>query len=377
MIYFDNGATTAVKPTCVADAVAEVLRSGEYGNPSRGAHGYALNSMQQVEATREGLKDLLNADEAYEVVFAQNATLALNIALKGLLTPHDHVISTVWEHNSVLRPLYQLGVETEYLSAEKQTGNLLLKLQDALRSSTKMIVCSHSSNVTGNLLDLDAIKKFAKEHELLLVVDGAQTVGTIPVDLSKHDIDVLCFTGHKSLYGPQGTGGLCLKKDLTITPLITGGSGIQTFSKTMPEILPTLLEAGTVNTPGIAGLGAGVSYILDKGIEAQQQKIQELTYRFYEGIREIPEVTIYGDFTGTRSGVVSLNLGTIDSATVSELLWEEFQIATRSGFHCAPKMHEALGTAKQGTVRFSFSTMNTFEEIDQGIAAIQELSNRM
>lgn len=372
-IYLDNAATTAQKPAVVAEAMTTIL-TGEYGNPSRGAHGYSLAGYRVAEKARNQLKELFKADKRYEVAFTNNATVALNEVLKGLIQTGDHVITTAWEHNSVLRPLYQLeaqGASFDVVSSEVLTGRLnYQEFAEKLRPETKAVICNHASNVTGNLLDLEWVKTFCAEHKLYLIIDVSQTAGVVPIDLSDGKIAAACFTGHKSLYGPQGTGGVCLLKDLPLEPVLTGGDGMQSFSKVQPKELPTLLEAGTLNIPGLAGLAASVQWVKEKAEKAT------LGDYFYQELKKIDGLTIYGDFSGPRVDVFSINIKDAESAIVSDLLWEEFEIATRPGYHCAPLMHEALGTADRGTVRLSFSSFTTKAEVDTVLAALQNLALR-
>lgn len=372
-IYLDNAATTAQKPAVVAEAMTTIL-TGEYGNPSRGAHGYSLAGYRVAEKARNQLKELFKADKRYEVAFTNNATVALNEVLKGLIQTGDHVITTAWEHNSVLRPLYQLeaaGASFDVVSSEVLTGRLnYQEFAEKLRPETKAVICNHASNVTGNLLDLEWVKTFCAEHKLYLIIDVSQTAGVVPIDLSDGKIAAACFTGHKSLYGPQGTGGVCLLKDLPLEPVLTGGDGMQSFSKVQPKELPTLLEAGTLNIPGLAGLAASVQWVKEKAEKAT------LGDYFYQELKKIDGLTIYGDFSGPRVDVFSINIKAAESAIVSDLLWEEFEIATRPGYHCAPLMHEALGTADRGTVRLSFSSFTTKAEVDTVLAALQNLALR-
>lgn len=372
-IYLDNAATTAQKPKVVANTVAEIL-SGQYGNPARGAHGYSLAGFRVVENSRQQVKELFKAGSEYEVAFTNNATVALNEVLKGLIQVGDHVLTTDWEHNSVLRPLYQLeklGATFDVVTSEAVTGRLHYEaFTEKLRPETKVVVCNHASNVTGNLLKLEWVKTFCQKHDLYLVIDASQTAGVVPIDLSDGKIAAVCFTGHKSLYGPQGTGGVCVRQDLPLEPLLTGGDGMQSFSKVQPKELPTLLEAGTLNVPGIAGLTAGIEWVLEK-----EKKLSLGTY-FYQALKEIDGLTLYGDFTEPRVDVFSINLHDAESAVVSELLWEEYQIATRPGYHCAPLMHQALGTADRGTVRLSLSSFTTKAELELTLNALQNLAQR-
>lgn len=372
-IYLDNAATTAQKPSVVAAAMNEIMQ-GEYGNPSRGAHGYSLAGFQIAENAREQVKKLFHADARYEVAFTNNATVALNEVLKGLIQAGDHVITTDWEHNSVLRPLYQLealGASIDFVKSEAVTGKLdYSSFADKLRPETKVVICNHASNVTGNLLNLEWVKDFCQKHNLYLVIDASQSAGVVPIDLSDGKISALCFTGHKSLYGPQGTGGACLLKDLPLEPVLTGGDGMQSFSKTQPKELPTLLEAGTLNIPGLAGLAASIEWLSEK------EPTENLGDYFYQGLQEIEGLTTYGDFSGPRVDVFSVNIKDAESAIVSDLLWEEFCIATRPGYHCAPLMHEALGTADRGTVRLSLSNFTTKEQLDLALVALKNLAQR-
>ena len=244
------------------------------------------------------------------------------------------------------------------------------------KASAKAIICTHGSNLTGNLVNVEKIGKVAKERGLLFVVDASQTAGVIPIDVQKIHIDILCFTGHKGLLGPQGTGGMYVREGVNVRPLLSGGSGVQTFSKTHPSEMPTALEAGTLNTHGLAGLKAAISYIREQGVQTLYEKEYMLMKQFYDGIQKISGVTVYGDFLcEKRCPIVSLNVRDYDSSEVSDALYTQYGISTRSGGHCAPMMHEALGTVEKGAVRFSFSHMNTNEEIIQAIEAIREIAS--
>ena len=376
MIYFDNAATTLQKPECVIQAVTEALTS--YGNPGRGVHDPSLSASRAVYEARSAMAELLHAENPTRIAFTANATESLNIAIKGILRPGDHVITTALEHNSVLRPLYELeglGVELTILPADDRGSVCYDDFEAAIRGNTRAIVCTHGSNLTGNLMDIGRIGTMAKAHGLLLVVDASQTAGVFPIDVQKMGIDILCFTGHKGLLGPQGTGGLYVRAGVEVRPLLTGGSGVQSHSRTHPTQMPTALEAGTLNAHGLAGLNAGVRYLLETGIDTIREKELELMWTFYEGVREIPGITLYGDFSQrNRCPIVSLNIRDYDSAQVADVLFSGFGIATRPGAHCAPLMHEALGTGKQGAVRFSFSHNNTLEEINIAVSAIREIA---
>ena len=376
MIYFDNAATTLQKPECVLRAVIEAM--GTFGNPGRGVHEPALAASRAVYETRCALAQLFHGENPANIAFTANATAALNTAIKGILNPGDHVITTAMEHNSVLRPLYELedrGAELTILPADDRGRIDYNAFSAAIRDNTRAIVCTHGSNLTGNLLDIGKIGAIAKAHGLLFVVDASQTAGVFPIDVQKMDIDILCFTGHKGLLGPQGTGGLYVREGVDVRPLLTGGSGVQSHSKTHPAQMPTALESGTLNAHGLAGLNAGVRWLLETGIDTLRQKELDLMWAFYEGVREMPEITVYGDFSAReRCPIVSLNVRDYDSALVSDALFSQFGIATRPGAHCAPLMHDALGTGSRGGVRFSFSHYNTMEEIKIAIAALREIA---
>ena len=376
MIYLDNAATTLHKPPEVAEAVKQAILTA--GNAARGAHCVSLAASRTVFETRQKLAQLFSCPREDHVVFTMNSTEALNIAIYGLLSPGNHVISTDLEHNSVLRPLYDLqtrGVFVDFVPADR-LGNVRYEDFEALfRENTKSIVCTHASNLTGNVLDIARISEIAHAHGVLLIVDASQSAGVIPIDMQKMGIDVLCFTGHKGLLGPQGTGGLCLRPGVEIRPLLRGGTGVHSYDKDQPQAYPTRLEAGTLNSHGIAGLDAAVDYLLEAGVEAICQKEQALMRRFYEGMRHIDGVTVYGDFTAKhRAAIVSLNIRDWDSAEVSDVLYADYGIATRPGAHCAPRLHEVLGTVRQGAVRFSFSVFNSEDEADMAIQAVKELA---
>ena len=300
------------------------------------------------------------------------------MAIKGLLGPGDHVVTTMLEHNSVLRPLYEMAERGNGLTIVRSSRLGTVRPEDieaAIRPSTKMIVITNGSNLTGNYIDLEPIGEIARKHGILFVVDASQTAGVFPIDVQEMNIDVLCFTGHKGLLGPQGTGGMYVREGVAVRPLKSGGSGVQTFSRTHPVEMPTALEAGTLNGHGISGLNAALSYLEKEGIDKIRGREQELMWRFYNGVKDIPGVKVYGDYSvKERCAIVALNIGDYDSSEVSDELLTAYGISTRPGGHCAPLMHEALGTVEQGAVRFSFSHYNTDEEVDTAIAAVRELA---
>lgn len=374
MIYFDNAATTLHKPQEVIDAVIKAMTS--MGNAGRGNTSASMEASHIIFDTRENLAKLFNIKDSSRIAFTCNSTEALNIAIKGSLTTGDHVITTMLEHNSVLRPLYEMenkGVELSIIQADK-LGNISYdEIKSLIKNNTKSIVCTHGSNLTGNLVDIEKIGKICKEHNLLFIVDASQTAGVFPIDVEKMNIDILCFTGHKSLLGPQGTGGIFVKEGIDVTPLKSGGTGILTYSKTQPLIMPTHLEAGTLNGHGIAGLNAGIEFINKIGMTKIREKEENLMWRFYNEVKELPHIKIYGDFSKKeRCPIVTLNIDNYDSGDIAEELLN-YGVATRAGGHCAPLMHEALGTIKQGAVRFSFGYFNTEEEVDEVIKIIKNI----
>ena len=375
MIYLDNAATTLHKPPEVAEAVLRAM--GTMGNGGRGVHGGALTAARTVYGARAALADFFGCGDPSRVCFTANSTEALNIALFGLLSPGDHVITTDLEHNSVLRPLYRLertGVRLTILPADRQ-GNIAYEaMEAAIGPDTRLIACTHASNLTGNLLDLRRIGGIAQRHGLLLVVDASQTAGSFPIDMGDLGISVLCFTGHKGMMGPQGTGGLCVAEGVEIQPLLYGGTGVQSHEQGQPMDYPTRLEAGTLNGHGIAGLAAAVAFLNRTGMETIHRWELGLMTRFYEGVLDLPGVTVYGDFSGDRAPIVALNLEGMDSSGAADLLDQDYGIAVRAGAHCAPRMHAALGTTEQGAVRFSFGWYNTEAEVDAAVEAGRALA---
>ena len=376
MIYLDNAATSYYRPDTVAEAVAQAIRT--MGNCSRGAYEAALTSARAVYGTRALVSELFHGEGPEQVAFTANSTESLNIAIKGVLEPGDRVVATVLDHNSVLRPLYEMerqGAELVIVGCtdEKDRGCLDYgAMEAAIRPGTKAVVCTHASNLTGNLVDIRRIGGWCRKAGALFIVDASQTAGVFPIDMERDMIDILCFTGHKGLMGPQGTGGMCVRKGVGIRSLLSGGSGIMTYSRTHPDSMPTALEAGTLNAHGLAGLRASLTYIREQGVDEIREKEIALMRRFYDQVKTIPGVRIYGDFEQEqRAAVVALNLGDEDSGEVSDYLAREHEIYTRSGGHCAPLMHETLGTREQGAVRFSFSHFNREEEVDMACLALR------
>lgn len=376
LIYLDHAATTRRKPQVVVDAVTQALCS--MGNAGRGVHEVSLDASRMIYETRAKVAELFGAEHPRQIVFTANATEGLNIAIKGILQPGDHVITTCLEHNSVLRPLYEMeerGVRLTIINSDEQGCMEYDELEQSICSETKAIICTHGSNLTGNLIDIQKVGEIAARHNILFVVDASQTAGIFPIDVRKMKIDILCFTGHKGLLGPQGTGGMYVREGVMVKPLLSGGSGVQTYSRRHPSEMPTALEAGTLNAHGLAGLKAAVEYLQETGIDRIRTEEQKLMWHFYHNVKEIPGVKIYGDFQQKeRCAIVSLNIRDYDSSLVGDVLAQDYGILTRTGGHCAPLMHQALGTVEQGAVRFSFSHFNTMEEIEKAIEAIREIA---
>ncbi len=378
MIYLDNAATTMHKPQAVIDAVTQAMRS--LGNAGRGATSGALDAARTIHGCRTKLARFLGCPRADHVCFTPNSTAALNTVINGVVRPGDRVVTTVLEHNSVLRPLNRLAVEqgvtVEYAGCDANGVLDYDELEQLVTPGTRAVVVTHASNVTGNSVDVARVAAVAHAAGALVIVDASQSAGTAKIDMDTMGLDVVCFTGHKGLMGPQGTGGLAVAEGIDVAPWAMGGTGVHSFDALQPLEWPTRLEAGTLNGHGIAGLSAGLDFIeAQGGVEAIASSERALADRFLAGVREIPEIKLYGAFDQpTRSAIVSLNVGDIDSAEISDALMQGWGIATRPGVHCAPLMHRALGTERQGVVRFSFGYFNTDEEVDTAIDALRDLA---
>ncbi|MDY4864166.1 MAG: aminotransferase class V-fold PLP-dependent enzyme, partial [Collinsella sp.] len=368
MIYLDNAATTMHKPQTVIDAVTQAMCS--LGNAGRGATSGALDAARTIHGCRAKLARLLGCPRADHVCFTPNSTAALNTAICGVVRPGDRVVATVLEHNSVLRPLNRLaaeqGVAVEHAGCDANGALDYDELERLVTPDTRAVVVTHASNVTGNAVDIARVAAMAHAAGALVIVDASQSAGTAKIDMDAMGLDVVCFTGHKGLMGPQGTGGLAVAEGVDVAPWAMGGTGVHSFDELQPLEWPTRLEAGTLNGHGIAGLSVGLDFIeAQGGVEAIAAHERSLAERFLAGVREIPGIKLYGAFDQpVRSAIVSLNVGDIDSAQISDALMQGWGIATRPGAHCAPLMHRALGTERQGVVRFSFGYFNTDEEVD-------------
>ncbi len=380
MIYFDNAATSFPKPNIVYDSILKAMK--EYGaNPGRSGHKLALKLGREIFKTRELISKLFNIDNPMNIVFTFNCTESLNIGIKGILKKGDHVITTSMEHNSVLRPLMDLkkeGVEVTIVKGDSKGRINPEDIEKSIKKNTKLIITTHVSNLTGTIMPIERIGEIAKENGIYYLVDAAQSAGIYDIDVKKMNIDILAFPGHKSLLGPQGTGGLYIREDLDVKELKQGGTGSISHLLEQPEVRPDKYESGTPNGPGIVGLGAGIKYILQEGVENIRKYEEELTKHFIEEALKIDGVKVYGPLNINEQGaVVPINIGYEDSSEVSFILDEYYNICVRPGLHCAPLAHKTIGTFEQGVVRFSFGFYNTHDEIEKGIKAIREISKEI
>jgi len=377
MIYLDNAATTWPKPEVVYQAVDSCLRQCS-GNPGRGNHGSARGANYILYEAREALAALFNINNPNQIIFTYNGTDALNMALLGRLRPGDSVVTTAMEHNAVARPLRYLetiGINVHIVPCN-HTGKLdLVAMKSVLKSGRKTIVMSHASNVTGTIMPIYEVGKLAAKYQACFIVDAAQTAGVEDIDVESCAIDMLAFSGHKGLLGPQGTGGLYVRNGSDLTPLRYGGTGSFSEFDIQPEFLPDKLESGTTNTPGISGLLQGINFIRDIGIRNIRAKECQLAQQLISGLKNIKNVVVYGpELAHERTAVVSFTVGEMDSSLVAHRLDMEFDIACRAGLHCAPWAHRCIGTLQKGVIRFSPGYFNTTDEIMQAIKAIEHIA---
>jgi cysteine desulfurase/selenocysteine lyase len=389
MIYFDNAATSWPKPPEVTEAMVHFMR--EVGaNPGRSGHRLSVEAGRIVYETREALAEFFNIEDPLRIVFGYNVTEGLNLALRGYLRPGDHVITSSMEHNSVMRPLRALereGVELTVVACSSEGFLDPADVEAAIQANTVMVVLNHGSNVVGSLLPVAEAGRICRQHDLLLLVDAAQTAGAYPIDVEADDIDLLGFTGHKALCGPMGTGGLYIgpRVDLErLEPLKRGGTGSRSELEEQPDFLPDMCESGTANTVGLAGLGAGVRFVLKQGVEKVRRHEETLTAQLIEGLKTIPStgsgrrpgVTVYGGHDATRqAATVSFNVAGLEPSEVGLRLDEEYGIMCRVGLHCAPSAHKTIGTFPTGTVRFGLSYFNTEEEVEAAVRAVRQMAS--
>ena len=380
MIYLDNAATSWPKPPIVAQAMAQFLE--EVGaNPGRSGHRLSIQAARVVYAARETVAELFGIPDPLRVVFTANATEALNLALHGLLRPGDHVVASSMEHNSTMRPLRALerqGVELTMVQCSPQGFLDPGVLEDALRPHSKMIVLNHASNVVGTLLPVAEAGQIARRHGVLLLVDAAQTAGAYPIDVEADAIDLLAFTGHKSLYGPTGTGGLFVgaRVDLAyLEPLIRGGTGSNSEFEEQPRILPDLCESGTLNTVGLAGLSAGIQWLCEQGLGRLRGEEIQRTQQLIDGLALVPGVVVHGGIDAAlQTATVSFNIAGMQPSEVGLQLDEQYGILCRVGLHCAPAAHRTIGTFPTGSVRLGLGIFNTTQEVDAVLAAVSQLA---
>lgn len=376
-IYLDNAATTFPKPETVYRAVIDAMR--EIGaSPGRGGHRRSLEASRLLFETREAIAALFAIPDASRVIITHSATEALNLALRGSLAPGDHVVTTSMEHNSLLRPLYLLrkeGVEVTIVPAATDGRVDSEEVKRALRPNTRMIAVGHVSNVSGTIQAIEALSAVAREAEVLFLVDAAQSAGSHAIDVVATGIDLLAVPGHKGLYGPQGTGFLYVAPTLKLRPLLAGGTvGSSTFEG-QPDAMPEGFEAGTHNLPGIAGLKAGVEFVLDRGVEEIGKKERLLVDRAFKRLGALEEVTLYGPADSAwRGGLLSFSVAGSDPSTVAFQLDQTYDIAVRSGLHCAPEAHRTLGTFPEGTIRVSPGLFTTTDDIDTFCDAVTALT---
>lgn len=378
MIYFDSAATSWPKPVEVWAAMEHCIKFVG-ANPGRSGHRMAVEAGRLVDEARELLAVIFNISNPDRIVFTMNATEALNLAIKGLLKPGDHVITSTMEHNSVTRPLHVLQAKGVEVTKVPCAGDGSIKVQDleaAIRPTTKAVVITHASNVTGTLMPVAEIGQLAKRKGLRFIVDAAQTAGVFDIDVSFMGIHLLAFPGHKGLYGPTGTGGLYIAEGLDLTPLKEGGTGSKSEIPGQPVNMPERYESGTLNSVGIAGLAAGLKYIRREGRERIRQHEMDLTRRFLEGVAKIKGLNVYGPRElYDRAPVVSFSLEGKGSGQVGTMLDEQYKMACRAGLHCAPDAHRTLGTLEQKLVRFSFSYYNNEREVDRAVRALEEIAS--
>jgi cysteine desulfurase family protein len=376
--YFDHAASSWPKPPAVSEAVKMCI--DECGaNPGRGSHAMAVKASRILFDTRKKLAKQFGVKNPNDISYALNTTDALNLAIKGFVKEGDHVICTNIEHNSVRRPLEFLrkykGVEITYIETDPRGQLNIDQLEAAFRPNTTLVACNHSSNLLGSIVPIEKIAQLCHEHKVKLLVDGAQTAGTVPINVNEMGIDMLAFPGHKGLLGPQGTGGLYIHPELQLEPLFHGGTGSQSEEIEQPTVRPDRYEAGTQNTPGIAGLGEGLQYIAKRTVEDIYRHEWELTQKLMAGLKECENVSILGpDLGQARTGIVSFNIDGADSSEIAFILDQSYQIAVRAGYHCTPLAHQSAGTLHKGAVRASVGAFTTSSDVVHLVDAVKEIS---
>ncbi len=368
MIYFDNAATSYPKPKEVVEALSYAVIN--FTSPNRGFYKSSSDTSKMIFNTRKTIANFFGLEDPLSVAFTSNVTESLNLVINSLLNEDDHVITTNIEHNAVIRPLVKNNISYSIYNIQTNLNNL----NTLLKPNTKAIICSHSSNVLGNILNIKYIGEFCKKNNLLFILDASATAGNININMVENNIDVLCFTGHKSLYSVP-IGGICIKdhSNLTFKNTKVGGTGNNSLSLKHETIMPYVFEAGTPNYISIYALYTSINYINNIGISVIQNHCNNLVQKLYNGIKDIEGIKIYGDFNKSRTPILSFNYKDYDSNDIAMELNDSFNIAVRSGFHCAPLVHENINTTKTGLVRISFSYNNTVLEVDKAILAIKSI----
>lgn len=373
MIYLDNAATTIDKDESVARAVYNAINSKSFGNPSRGAYKVSLDALDLLMQTRKKVGSFFGMENPLNVVLCQNITFALNFVIKSLFNKNDHIITSLSEHNSVLRPIYGLvkeGMEISFIDIKDDFSLDLEEIENLVKKNTKALVITGASNVSGVLTDLDRAYEICKKNSLKLIIDGSQVAGYVPFDIKKYDNSIFLFTGHKGLHAPQGTGGFIVNGDFDFRQVFSGGSGFDSFSKTQPHVLPDLFEPGTANVHSFAGLKAAIEF-MEKN---PHKDINHLTKILYNGLKDIQGIKFYSNINLNHVPIVSFNIKDIPANYIAMKLWDDYEICVRAGSHCAPLFHEKMGTKKQGIVRMSLSFYNTKEEIEKTIEAVKNIA---
>jgi cysteine desulfurase family protein len=377
MIYFDNAATSWPKPPEVISAMTDFMeRAG--ANPGRSGHRMSLEAGRIVFNAREKVAELFGIRDSSRVIFTVNGTYGINLGIKGLLKERDRVVVTSMEHNSVMRPLRHLEemkkIKLTVVQCRRDGQLDLDDLRKALEEKAALVIATHASNVTGGIMPVKEIGRLVREHDAVFLVDACQSAGSLPIDVEEMGIDLLAFTGHKGMLGPQGVGGLYIREGIALEPLVQGGSGSNSEQEVQPEFLPDRYESGTLNTVAIAGLGAGVEYLLKAGIKKVREKEKDLIRMLIEGMKQIEGIEVYGpEDAENRIAICSFNLKGKDAGHVGYLLDREFDIMCRVGLQCAPAAHRTIGTYPQGTVRFSLGYFNHEEEIDAALDALGKI----
>jgi len=377
--YFDNAATTFPKPECVYHAVSDFMRTVA-GNPGRGVHRLAFAASGTVDDTRSLIAEFFGMPDPSRVIFGLNCTMALNIAMQGLLVPGDHVVTSSMEHNAVIRPLHalaKLGVEVTRVECAPDGSWTAEQIIQAMQPNTRLVVVSHATNVTGTIQPIEELGPLVQARGAMFLVDAAQTAGVLPLDMESMSIDLLAFPGHKELLGPPGTGALIIGERVKLRPILQGGTGTRSEEEWQPEGLPEGFEVGTINSAGIVGLGAGVNFIREIGLNAIRLHQMTLMTQLLDGLATVPGLTIYGPGLADRQvGVVSVNIANWEPMDLGLALDQDFDIAVRTGLHCAPVAHRTIGTYPTGTVRFSPGFFTTLEDIDYVVNALCQLSGQ-